>query len=452
MIRSATIFLTLFALLACGPKPPTDDEPSSPEASAAMAEISEDYVRLVLAVGRHDDNFVDAYYGPAEWRQEAEAGEPVPLEDLSARADALQERLSAVPAGDATGDAAAQGDLFGLRLSFFRAQLRAVSSRIAMLNGADFTFDEESRRLYDAVAPHHPEGHYEALLASLAGELPGDGPLTERYTAWQEQFVIPPNKVSAVFDAAIAECRRRTAERLELPESESFTVEYVTDQPWSAYNWYQGDYNSLIQVNTDLPIAIDRAVDLACHEGYPGHHVFNVLIERDLVRDRGFQELSVYPLFSPQSLIAEGTANFGIEVAFPGEERTAFERDVLYPLAGLDPARAEEYSRVRTLMADLAYAGNEAARQYLNGEIDADQAAAWLERYALSSRPRAEQRVRFYDRYRSYVINYNLGQDIVRRWVEAQGGTADNPEARWAAFEALLNTPRIASGLAVDGD
>ena len=99
---------------------------------------------------------------------------------------------------------------------------------------------------------------------------------------------------------------------------ESFTVEYVTNKPWSGYNWYQGKYRSVIQVNTDLPIYIDRAIDLACHEGYPGHHVYNALLEQHLVRERGWVEFSVYALFSPQSLIAEGTANYGIEVAFPG--------------------------------------------------------------------------------------------------------------------------------------
>jgi hypothetical protein len=91
----------------------------------------------------------------------------------------------------------------------------------------------------------------------------------------------------------------------------------VTGKSWGAYNWYQGSFRSRIQVNTDLPIFIDRALDLACHEGYPGHHVYNVLLEKNLVRDRGWIEFTVYPLFSPQSLIAEGSANLGIEVAFP---------------------------------------------------------------------------------------------------------------------------------------
>ena len=120
-------------------------------------------------------------------------------------------------------------------------------------------------------------------------------------------------------------------------------MEYVTGKSWSGYNWYQGGATSLIQVNTDLPIYIDRAIDLAAHEGYPGHHVYNALLEENLVRGRGWIEFTVYALFSPQSLIAEGTANFGIDVAFPGPERVAFERDHLFPLAGLDPARADEY-------------------------------------------------------------------------------------------------------------
>jgi hypothetical protein len=234
---------------------------------------------------------------------------------------------------------------------------------------------------------------------------------------------------------------------VKLPSNESFTVEYVTNKPWSGYNWYQGNYRSLIQVNTDLPIYIDRAIDLACHEGYPGHHVYNALLEKHLVRDRGWVEFTVYPLFSPQSLIAEGTANYGIEVAFPGDERAAFERDVLYPEAGLDPSQASAYARVQTLVDRLAYAGNEAARIYLNGSTDRKQATAWLSQYAMMSPVRAEQRTRFFDTYRSYVINYNLGKDLVKQYVESRGGVAAQPAKRWEEFVRLLASPRLPSGL-----
>jgi hypothetical protein len=224
----------------------------------------------------------------------------------------------------------------------------------------------------------------------------------------------------------------------------------VSDKPWSGYNWYQGGYRSVIQVNVSLPIWIDRAIDLGCHEGYPGHHLYNALLERELVRGRDWPEFQVYPLFSPQSLIAEGTANYGIELAFPAEERLAFDRDVLFPMSGLDPALAAPYARVRELMDELSYAGNEAARRYLDGAIDAAAAADWLERYTLVSPERAQQRVRFFDTYRSYVINYNLGQDLVRAHVEARaagGDPATLAERKWRVFVELISSPRLPSGL-----
>jgi hypothetical protein len=413
-------------------------------APRTMDAIAEQYVKLVLALGAHDKDYVDAYYGPPEWRQEAEAAKR-PLADVRAAALALLEELtrSVTPAaGDGGND-----DMVRLRHQYLVRQLQSLVSRTEMLSGKKMSFDEESQALYDSVAPTHAEPYFKNLTREIDAALPGTGPLVTRYGAFRDQFNIPKDKVDAVFKAAIAECRRRTLQNVALPAGETFTVEYVTGKSWSAYNWYQGNYKSLIQVNVEQPITIDRAIDLACHEGYPGHHVYNVLLEKNLVRDRGWKEFTVYPLFSPQSLIAEGTANYGIEVAFPGDERTIFERDVLFPLAGLDPRKAAEYHRVQQLAARLSYAGNEAARLYLEGRTDAAGATAWLEAYGLSAAAKAQQRIRFFDQYRSYVINYNLGQDLVRAYIESRGGTPRNPGKRWEEFKALLASPRLPGGL-----
>ena len=405
---------------------------------SAMDTLAEQYVKLVLALGQHDADYVDAYYGPPEWKKEIDASKPG-LDAIAARAGEIATQLQQ--------QRQPSDEMARLRLQYLRLQLSALTARVRMLKGERLSFDDESRALYDAVAPTLPESHFQEILDSLEKRFPGSGPLVGRYDAFRRAFVIPREKLDAVFQRAIQACRERTVRHVTLPSDEHFTVEYVTNKSWSGYNWYQGGFRSLIQVNTDLPIYIDRAIDLACHEGYPGHHVYNVLLEKNLVRDRGWKEFTVYPLFSPQSLIAEGTANFGIEVAFPGSDRVEFERTVLFPAAGLDPARAAEYYEVMGLVDRLAYAGNEAARRYINKQIDAAQATAWLEKYALVPRERAAQRVRFFDQYRSYVINYNLGKDMVRRYIEARGGTAAKPVQRWQEFERLLSSPRLPSGL-----
>jgi hypothetical protein len=120
---------------------------------------------------------------------------------------------------------------------------------------------------------------------------------------------------------------------------------------------------------------------------------------------------------------------------------------VLFPLAGLDPASAEGYAKVLEQLDKLSYAGNEAARRYLDGQIDAAAAAEWLSQYAMTPKKRAEQRVRFFDQYRSYVINYNLGEDMVADYIRRRGGTADQPAKRWEEFRKLLASPRLPSGL-----
>ena len=407
----------------------------------AYRSVAEQYVKLVLAVGQHDADYVDAFYGPAEWRKAAEAAKRS-LADIDAQAVATEKTLAGITFKPNPRDA----EMWNLRRQYLTRQLAALRSRVAMLQGKKMSFDEESQALYDAVAPAIPEAEFERVLNELSAKLPGEGSLIDRYDRFKQAFVIPRNRLDRVFQEAIRGCRSRMP-AINLPLEERFTVEYVTNKSWSGYNWYQGNFKSLIQVNTDLPIYIDRAIDLACHEGYPGHHVYNALLEKNLVRDRGWIEYTVYPLFSPQSLIAEGTANYGIEVAFSPADRVRFESDVLFPLAGLNVSRVAEYYTVLALVDRLSYAGNEAARQFLDGKMDRAAAIAWLEKYAMYTKPRAEQRLKFIEQYRSYVINYNLGKDLVRAYVERKMGRDKTPIRRWKEFTALLASPRLPSGL-----
>ena len=402
--------------------------------------VAERYAHLVLALGQHDLDYVDAFYGPAGWKTQAEK-EKKSLDAIGADAAELIATLAKMPDPATSGD-----EMLKLRREYLQKQISALAARVRMLKGEKLKFDDESRALYDAVAPTFDDSHFDQIISQLEAKIPGKGPLWERYEKWRKPFVIPKEKLDTVFQLAIKECRARTQAHVALPPNESFTVEYVTNKPWGGYNWYKGNFHSVIQVNTDLPIYIDRADDLAAHEGYPGHHVYNSLLEKNLVRDRGWPEFSVYALFSPQSLIAEGTANFGREVAFPTKtERMKFEKEVLFPAAGIDSNRADEYYAVQDLTKQLIYAVNEAARRLINGEIDEKAGQQWLQKYAVMDPARAEHQIKFIKRYRSYVINYNLGEDMVRHYIEKRSGT--DPDKRWSEFAKLLSSPRLPSGL-----
>lgn len=418
----AFLFGLLMLLGACATAPAPAPDPSGDSLDA----IARDYVALILEIGEREPGYVDAYYGPAEW-QEAAKADPRTVPQLIQGAAGLTERLNAVSTRGAD-PAVAQ------RRAYLLAHVSAASARLRMLSGEKMGFADEAEALFGIRPELLPLSTYDPVLAEIDALLPGEGSLTDRVTAFKSHYVIPTDRLQAVMGAAIAECRARTVRHIALPSNENFTLAFVGDKPWSGYNYYQGNSQSKIEINADFPIYTERAIDLGCHEGYPGHHVYNALLERTFVRERGWVEMSVYPLFSPMSFVAEGSANYGIDLAFPGEEGTAYERDVLFPLAGLDPATAEKKAELMALTRRLARAEYTIADDWLAGRVDRAETIRRLMKYTLADEAKATQRLRFIDTYRSYIINYGLGRDTVQAWVERQG-----PD-RWEGMETLLSS------------
>src|SRR5262245_55915105 len=81
----------ILSVQACG-----KDAPSTPVADPRNR-IAESYVRLAVALGGHDPSYVDAYYGPPEWREQAKARKQ-PRDSIRATVEALQGELAGVPA------------------------------------------------------------------------------------------------------------------------------------------------------------------------------------------------------------------------------------------------------------------------------------------------------------------------------------------------------------------
>ena len=432
MKNFALISLAVF-MTACG-SPDSSLPAEKPQAETvqySLDQAGEDFVKIALRMGEVDGDYVDAYSGPKAWREA--------IKDTDVKATTLEKDISALSARiDGLENANA------VRARNLTKLLRAMAVRLDVVTGKVVSFDKEVSDIYDVKPPRYDLAEYDAVLAELDALVPGKGSTADRVNAFRNQFAIPKDKLKPVFDSAIAECRTRTQKYFNLPETEKFRMEFVNNKAWSGYNYYQGNYESLIQINTDFPITIDRAVDLGCHEGYPGHHVWNLFIERELVGKRGWIEYSVNPLFGPFGPLAEGSGNFGIELAFPGDEKMTFETEVLFPMAGLDTKEASKFNRILELESKLSHATNDIARRYLDGELSKEEAVPLIQKYYLQSYEKSEQRLRFMEKYRGYVINYNIGQDIVRAYVTDAGET---PEAKWAAFRDMLTIPLTPSDM-----
>lgn len=404
--------------------------------AAALDAIAASYLRLSLEIGTHEPGYIDAYYGPAATKAAAEA-------DPRDKAALLAATRALMAETDRTARRL-DDPLAKRRAAFLRAQLRAAETRLMMMEGTRFAFVDEAERLFGVRPRLKPLASYDAELAKIDALVPGQGPLADRVEAYLDAFTIPKDRLQPTFEAAIARCRGRSLAHIPMPTGESFRLEFVTGKSWSGYNYYQGGYHSLIQVNTDLPIRLSRALDLGCHEGYPGHHLLNMKLEEKLVKERGWTEFSVYPLYSPQSLIAEGSANYGIDLAFPGDAKAATERDILMPIAGIAVPADDRYWQLLAAIKRASGARLTIAQQYLDGEIDRSTAVALTQKYLLVSQPRAEQSVRFTEQYRSYVINYGLGEAMVRAYVERGRPSRDE---MWRRMERIVSEPTLPSDL-----
>jgi len=394
--------------------------------------IAEQYVRLALALGEHDSDYVDAYYGPAEWREAARA-QAAPLDEITALADRQIATLEAI-------DPANAEPLLQLRYDYLLSHLRSLATVSRVRNGLTLSFDEESRRIYGFVAPSFSQQHYEQTLVRLNALLPGEGPTHERYQAFRETLRIPEDKVQEVVRKGLDECRKVTLRHMTLPQGENFKLEFVSGEPWGAYNWYQGNSQGLIQVNLGRPKHLGTSIRLGCHEGYPGHHAFSSLLDKNFLQDRGWIEFSVLPLFSPQGIIFEGSGDLASQVAFPDALRDEFLRDSILPIAGLDAVDFDALRAIRDVMHDMRYAGIDAARKYLDGEWSKAQTAAWLTEYGLVGPEDMDAWFGFTHRYRAYRINYVLGEDLVLSFVRKENPDGD-PQGDWHALEKLLSLP-----------
>jgi hypothetical protein len=325
------------------------------------------------------------------------------------------------------------------RRKFLLAQLRAIAARSDLLRGVSHSFDQEAWLFFGIHLTPAAAPDLAAVRAQLQRLLPGKGGLAGRYAAFDEKYMIPPDRLPAVMERAIQACRDQTLAHWKLPAGEKVNLEYVHDKPWSAYSYYKGNYHSTIRINVDLGLTIGRALQLACHEGYPGHHVFNSLTEEQLVLGQKRQEFSVQPTFSPQSLMSEAAATVAPGLAFSEPERIRIEHDILIPLAGLEAGNTGRYLLVEGLVDSLHPAELAVARDYLDGRLEFVRAAAAMQDQALMAHPDAT--LRYLNEYRTYVVTYTQGRDRVEGWLEKYGAPRSERDGRWAAFRKLISAP-----------
>jgi hypothetical protein len=398
-----------------------------------MDDIARDYLVLALSIGQLQDGIVDAYFGPEELRMAAVAAD-ADAASLAERAADLRESLPG-----AIEDSQ--------RRHWLDRQLTALETLAQRLAGAEMPYLVEVERCFDARPERTPSEVYAQVRWELDGLLPGQGDLRRRLEDRDARLTVPEDRLSTVVDWLVGELRETSREWFGLPAGESLGVELVKNQPWSAYNWYDGGLRSRIEINTDLPARAPLLIGSLAHETFPGHHLEHTWKETRLVRELGRGEATAQLVNTPEAYISEGLAEVGAQLAAADGRWQALLLGIC-DRAGIElsPEAAEREWQISQSLRRLRASGGDAALMLHFDQRPRDEVIAFLERDALRSREQAEKNIEFigHPLWRTYVFCYAGGERLLGEWVSAAG----EADAQRARFFRLLTEQLTPSGIA----
>jgi hypothetical protein len=406
------------------------------ELSLEPAALIREYLSLGLRFDRIESGYVDAFTGDPALRQTVLA-EPAPdPADLVRQAQRLLAALPDVPRRSASGG------FDQARADYIGAHLRALACAGRKFAGEDIGFVDEVHDYFDVHIAKGEAETYRQAHARLDEVLGGGGPLADRMEAYRATEEIPPDRLAECIEAFSSALRDRVRAEHPLPDTETVVYQVVTDQPWSGFNYYLGDYRSTVAVNADVKQLMSNLPRLVAHESYPGHHTEHCRKEAGLVNRKGQAEQTIFLVNTPQCLMAEGLADLALYAAIgPGWGRWASE---IYADLGLrfDGERAEAVSEASAALAGVR---QDAALMLHDEHRDGDEVAAFLRRWLLVDDTRARQMLRFLSSplWRAYTSTYVEGYRLLRAWLDDRPAGVSLAER----FGRLLDEPLIPSAL-----
>ncbi len=405
-------------------------------AGVEPAALIREYLLLGLRFDRIEPGYVDAFTGDPTLRlngvgrARARPGRPGPPGPAAAR------RAAKYPHSNGFDEA---------RADYIDVHLRALACAGRKFAGEDIGFVDEVHDYFDVhIAKGEAETYRQAhaRLDDVLGDRALSGPLAERMQAYRASEEIPPDRLAECIEAFSSALRDRVRAEYPLPDTETVVYQVVTDQPWSGFNYYLGDYRSKVAVNADIKQQMSNLPRLVAHESYPGHHTEHCRKEAGLVNRNGQVEQTIFLVNTPQCLMAEGLADLALYAAIgPGWGHWASE---IYADLGLrfDGERAEAISEASAALAGVR---QDAALMLHDEHRDAEEVAAFLRRWLLVNDTRAQQVLRFLSSplWHAYTSTYVEGYRLLRRWLD------DRPVGVSLAerFGRLLDEPLIPSAL-----
>ncbi|MHA1982715.1 MAG: hypothetical protein ACW967_00065 [Candidatus Hodarchaeales archaeon] len=395
----------------------------------SLSDFGKRFLLLGLRIGQHIDGYIDAYFGPPELKQIVEKEGKQSPNELLMEAENLVKQI--------------ENQLFSeSRNKYFEKTLQAMITTLKVLLGKKYQFLELVEKVFDIKPTRIEEKHFFQIADELENLYDGSEPLSVRIARANEGARLTNDQIQPTFQKAFDLTRKRTLElyRDLIPKNEGVTLNYVSEAPWGAYNWYLGNFQSRIDINTERPMEWYFVLLLASHEGYCGHHTENLFKEQYLYIDNNQFEDSIKTIQTPDSVISEGIGNVAISVLWGEEESTRIALEQICP----DPEkevsveiltkRKKLLGKMQALQGNLAIFANE-------DRLTDDELLKYVKQFGFVDESMIAHRLKFIRNplWSSYVFNYYYGTELIKD----KYGSNPSPKD----FEILLRTNVLPSDL-----
>jgi len=374
-------------------------------ASSTLDSLAHQYVVLAAQAARIEPDSVDASSDLRSIAREART-HPIGRQEVVRRLGLLVSRLNSLqPSADS---------LIAMRQRNLKAHAVSLALQLQPAKMAALPVAERVQQIYGFEPIFRPLSTFDPAIERLDKAMPGKGSLTDRIDEMKKRAQVPADRIEEVVRTAVAECRRRTAAHMELPKEE-LSISFPADPLVPGRSDYHGNGKGTMAVSTVVPADVDRLLQLSCHEAYPGHHTNYATLDQRLWRGKGWPEVRSGLGLEPQFPVSDAISEYGVGMVFPLDDRMKFEREVLYPLAGLRMNDEPAWRAYISARSSVLGATSTVIRDYLDHKIDANTAKVLSTRYRLMNPRSAEQLLKMVDAFGVDIIASDQGWEAIDR-------------------------------------
>lgn len=283
-------------------------------AAETIGTFGSDYLRLGLRIGKLQKGYVDYYYGPSEIEEKVDRESKISPKQLLKDCSSLQKTVF-----DQGFDAKREIYL-GKMLNSMGLKLKED------FLGIKVPIEEALRIQCDVEVKPFKESEIDDLKDQFDEAYGGKGTLEEKINDLRVKRNIPKGEVLAACEKGVKIVEKRTKELFPdmLPKGESIELNATLRSDginWSSYDWYKGNFMSVVDVTIDYGKYWTIILRTCAHECYPGHHTEFAVAEDKLHNNQNHFERAILFFNNPYMVICEGIAELSLNALFTAREQ-----------------------------------------------------------------------------------------------------------------------------------